>query len=121
MKDATTVVDRYLASFNETDPDRRRELIEKLYTPDCGYTDTQVELSGCKEIDEFIAGVQNHFPGFVFSLGSPVDAHHDQARFNWHATAPGESEPTYIGFDVIITTDGQIQRVYGFIDRGPGA
>jgi hypothetical protein len=35
-------------------------------------------------------------------------------------TAPDESEPAYVGFDVIITADDKIQQVYGFIDHSPG-
>jgi hypothetical protein len=119
MQNARALVDRYIASFNETDPHRRRDLIKHLYTSDCGYTDPNVELSGHKEIDEFVAAVQSNFRGYLFSLGGPVDAHHDQARFNWLATAPAASEPAYVGFDVIIAADGQIQQVYGFIDHTP--
>ncbi len=119
MKDATAVVDRYLTSFNETDPHRRRKLIEQLYTPAAGYTDPNVELTGREAIDAFVVAVQSHFPGYVFSLGGPIDSHHDQARFTWHATAPDESEPAYVGFDVVITADDKIQQVYGFIDHSP--
>jgi len=57
-----------------------RGLIEQLYTPGAGYIDPHVELSGRNEIDEFVGAVQSNFPGYVFSLGGPVDSHHDQAR-----------------------------------------
>jgi hypothetical protein len=55
----------------------------------------------------------------VFSLGGDVDAHHNQARFNWYATPPGDSEPAYIGFDVLVAADGRVQSVYGFLDKTP--
>ena len=67
------------------------------------------------------AATQTHFPGYVFSLGGPVDAHHQQARFNWHATARGESEPAYIGFDVIVGENDRVRQVYGFMDKVPTA
>jgi hypothetical protein len=72
--DTSALVDRCIASFNQTDPRRRRDLIEQLYMPGAGYTDPHVELSGRKEIDEFIGAVQSNFLGYVFSLGGPVDA-----------------------------------------------
>jgi hypothetical protein len=61
----------------------------------------------------FIAQTQQRFPGFKFKLGSPIDAHHDQARFRWHA-GPPEDPDQYVGFDVIVTDDGRIRSVYGF-------
>jgi hypothetical protein len=45
--------------------------------------------------------------------------HHDQARFCWHATAPDQSEPAYVCFDVVVAADDQIHQVYEFIDRTP--
>jgi hypothetical protein len=65
--------------------------------------------------------VHQQFPGFVFTSGGPVDAHHEQARFTWNLGVPGE-EPPVIGFDVAeLDADGRIQRVLGFIDKAPAA
>ena len=63
-------------------------------------------MSGPDQIDAFTGAVQQQFPGYVFSLGSSIDAHHDQARFHWRATAPRTSEPAFVGFDVLIA-DGR--------------
>ncbi len=119
MNTAHPLVERYIAGFNETDPHRRRDLIDLLYTDDCAYTDPHVQLQGREQTDQFVAAARQQFPGYVFSLGGPVDAHHEQARFNWHATAPETADPTYIGFDVIIAAGDQIRQVYGFIDQAP--
>src|SRR5262245_35499418 len=119
MTDRETLIRRYLDSFNETDPRRRRAAIDALYTEDCAYTDPQVDLSGREAIDAFIAGVQAHFPGVVFTLAGGVDAHHDQARFTWHA-GPAGGAPLAVGFDVAVFDGGRIRRVYGFLDRAPG-
>lgn len=121
MGDFQDTVARYIASFNETDGSRRRELLGQLYSDDARYTDPAHDLLGAGAIDEFISGTQERFPGYVFSLGSAVDAHHNQARFQWHATAPGAAEPEYIGFDVLVTDDGRVRNVYGFLDRAPSA
>ena len=48
-----------------------------------------------------------------------LDAHHNQARFQWHATAPDGTEPAYIGFDVLVTDKGRVRNVYGFLDKVP--
>jgi hypothetical protein len=120
MPDAQTLVSRYLEAFNETNADRRRALLEALYTPDCTYTDPQVDLRGAEQIDGFIAETQQRFPGFTFTLGGAIDAHHNQARFQWHA-GPLDAPDAVVGFDVIVADDHRIRNVYGFMDRGPGA
>jgi hypothetical protein len=56
----------------------------------------------------------------VFRLRGDVDAHHDQARFQWQA-GPEEQPDLFVGFDVIVTEDGRIRRVYGFSDAAPAA
>jgi hypothetical protein len=120
MQDPQTVVAQYLETFNETNADRRRELVDALYTADCTYTDPHVDLQGTEQIDGFIAQTQERFPGFTFALGGPIDAHHDQARFTWHA-GPADAPEDYVGFDVIVAEDGRIRNVYGFMDAAPAA
>ena len=120
MDNPQEIAGRYIAAFNETDPARRRELLEATFTADSAYTDPQVDLRGLDEIDGFIAQTQAHFPGFTFSLGGSVDAHHDQARFQWHA-GPSADPAQFVGFDVIVADDGRIRNVYGFIDKAPAA
>ena len=120
MSDPNQIVERYLAAFNETEADRRRALLAQLYTNDSTYTDPHVEARGPEEMDAFIAQTQQRFPGFTFRLGGPVDAHHEQARFQWHA-GPPEQPDRYVGFDVIVTNGDRIRSVYGFMDAAPAA
>jgi len=120
MQDVQTLVARYMDTFNETDSDRRRELLDALYTPDCTYTDPHVDLRGAAQIDGFIEQTQERFPGVAFTLASAIDAHHEQARFQWHAGTP-DAPDAFVGFDVIVTDDGRIRSVYGFTDAGPAA
>lgn len=114
------IIDRYLAVFNETDPARRRQLLDALYTSECTYTDPHVDLRGPEQIDAFIAQTQERFPGVTFTQGGPVDTHHSQARFQWHA-GPVEKPDQFVGFDVIVTDDGRIRSVYGFMDAAPAS
>lgn len=120
MQDAAELVALYLETFNETDRDRRQRLLKQLYTPDCSYTDPHVALVGPEQISGFIEQTQGRFPGFTFTLGSPIDAHHDQARFQWHA-GPSDKPDAYVGFDVILVSEGRIRSVYGFSDVTPDA
>jgi hypothetical protein len=115
---AHEIAQRYIEIWNETDAGRRRAAIDRLYTEDCAYTDPLGAVSGRAGIDAFIAGVQQKFPGIQFRLAGAVDAHHEQARFTWHAGAPG-GEPAAIGFDVALLSGGRIRSIYGFLDKAP--
>jgi hypothetical protein len=121
VSDYGEIAQQYVDTWNETDAQRRRALIERLYAAEARYTDPNVDLAGPAQIDEFVGATQARFPGYVFTLGSPVDGHHAQARFNWHAIPPGATEPAYVGFDVIATDGRRVRQVYGFIDRTPSS
>ena len=119
-KPMNDVIARYLACWNETDPAVRRKLIDDLWTADACYIDPMAEAHGRDAIDATIAAVQAQFPGFVFTLAGPVDAHHRQARFTW-GLGPDGAEPLVVGFDVAVTDeDRQIVTVLGFLDKVPG-
>jgi len=87
------LVERYLQGWNETDPLRRRALIEDVYAEHAAYVDPMIDARGWEAIDATIVAVQGMFPGHVFTLAGEVDAHHDMARFHWHLTKPGADEP----------------------------
>jgi hypothetical protein len=117
MKD---VIARYLDCWNQTDPAARRTLIDEVWTADAEYTDPMAQARGRDAIDATIGAVQEQFPGLVFSLAGPVDAHHRQARFTW-GLGPEGAEPLVIGFDVAVTDDDdKITTVLGFLDKVPG-
>src|ERR1700748_2079749 len=112
------MVERYLAAWNEKDASRRRKLVDELWAEDGSYTDPLGDANGPAEIDGLIGAVQQQFPDFVFTLGGPVAAHHEQARFTWHLGPEGAAEPIVIGFDVaVLNGGGQIRSVYGFLDK----
>ncbi len=113
------IIERYIAAWNETDPERRRGLVDALWAQDGSYTDPLADVRGREEIAGLIGAVQSQFPDFVFALGGPVDANHNQARFTWHL-GPDGGDPVVIGFDVAVAdASGQIHSVHGFLDKAP--
>lgn len=120
MTDFTALAERYLAAWNEQDTGLRVKAIAELWAEDGGYTDPLADVTGHDQITAVIAGAQAMFPGHLFSLAGPVDGHGHQARFTWHLTPVGAAEPTAIGFDVaVLTDDGRLSHVYGFLDKVP--
>lgn len=116
MSPVTTLVDDYIAAWNETDPAARRDLIARVFADDADYVDPQMEGRGHDGIDALIAGVQEQFPGFAFTLAVAPDAHHDRVRFSWHL-APAGGEPVALGLDVaMLDADGRMASVTGFLE-----
>jgi hypothetical protein len=119
MSEFDSLVQRYVAVWNETDPAARRRAVDALFTEDVRYVDPIAAVEGREALAGLIGAVQQQFPGFVFAPGGPADAHHEQGRFTWTLGKPGE-EPPVIGFDVAeLGADGRIQRVLGFLDKAP--
>ncbi|MFE3258141.1 nuclear transport factor 2 family protein [Nocardia sp. NPDC059091] len=119
MSDINELVERYLSTWNATDPSVRAALVAEVFTEDAEYTDPLVSVRGHDGLAATIAAVQGQFAGLEFSSGGTVDAHHNIARFTWHLGQP-DAEPLVIGFDVaVLAEDGRISQVLGFLDQVP--
>lgn len=121
MHDYQAIATAYLDSFNATDTTQREALVAKTFAANVSYVDPMAEIAGQGQLTDFIAGAQEQFPGWIFSLVGTVDGHHNQARFTWGLGPDGE-EPPVLGFDVVnLDNDGTIKAVHGFLDRVPSA
>ncbi len=114
MTDVTATVDTYIDMWNEIDPDKRAELIERAWAPDAHYVDPVLEGSGHAGLSTMVAGVHAQFPGQTFRRTTAVDEHHGLIRFGWELGADG-GPITVAGIDIaVVGTDGRFQRVAGF-------
>ena len=116
MLDPTTVVRTYIEMWNETDPQRRRELVTQTVTDDARYLDPMMSGDGPDGITEMIGRAQRQFPGHRFALVSGPDAHHDRVRFTWSlGSAAGET--VAVGVDFATTADdGRMRDITGFLE-----
>jgi hypothetical protein len=58
MAELATLIDGYIETWNEKDPERRRALIAETFSDDADYLDPLVRGEGAAGIDAMIAGVQ---------------------------------------------------------------
>lgn len=115
------LVRRYIDTWNETDPTARRAAVDALFSDDARYSDPMAVAEGREAIAATISAVQDQFPGFVFRLAGPVDAHHEQVRFRWELGPAGQEAPI-AGFDVAVIDDaGRFHTLLGFLDKVPVA
>jgi len=109
----------YLATWNATNAEDRRRLLDQHWTTDVTYVDPLTAVSGRDGVNAAVVGAKEQFPDFVFSLVGEVDAHHSQLRFQW-GLGPAGAEPVVIGFDVVVLDQlGRIKDVRGFLDLVP--
>lgn len=121
MDDHDSLIDTYIAAWNEADPGRRRALIARALTPDAAYCDPMMESKGHAGLDAMLQAVQARFPGHRFRRGRPVEAHHDRLRFTW-VLAPEGGATLAAGTDVaVVAPDGRLRCVTGFLDQTPDA
>ena len=121
MPSIETIVDRYIAMWNETDPQRRRGLVAETIAEDGSYLDPLMTGDGIDGIDAMIAAAQQQFPGHSFRLASGPDSHHDRVRFTWSLAADGGA-PVAAGVDfATVAPDGRLRTVTGFLEGGDTA
>lgn len=68
MSDFDELIGRYVATWNERDPGRRRAAIDDIWAEDLSYVDPMVVAEGRDAIDATIGAVQTQFPGLSFRL-----------------------------------------------------
>jgi SnoaL-like domain len=115
MPDTDTLVSAYIAMWNETDPERRLELVTQTMTEDATYLDPVMAGEGIDQISAMIGGAQQQFPDHRFALVEGPDTHHDRLRFSW-SLSPNGGDPIAIGIDfATVALDGRMREVTGFL------
>ncbi|KAA0892498.1 nuclear transport factor 2 family protein [Pusillimonas sp. ANT_WB101] len=113
------IATQYVRIWNESDPARRRILIEQTFTPQARYIDPLMQSAGHDALDAMIGAAQGQFSGLWFSVSGKADGHHDVVRFSWSLGA-GDTEPVASGTDIaVVAADGRIDQLTGFLDKMP--
>jgi hypothetical protein len=118
MTDVQTIAYRYITLWNERATNRRREMLETNWTRDATYVDPLMSGEGHDGVDALIAGVQQRFPDFRFTLIGEPNGYGDHVRFSWGLGPDGADSPIK-GTDFAVVKDGQIRSITGFLDQVP--
>jgi hypothetical protein len=113
----TTVVDAYLAAWNERVPERRRALVAQAFADDASYVDPARAGTGADGIDVMIGAAQAEHPGVELILAGAPDHHNEHVRFTWHLRPAGTDTVALIGHDhATLAPDGRLKDVVGFVE-----
>jgi hypothetical protein len=118
MTDVNAIARRYIELWNEKMPSRRREMLSADWTADARYVDPIMSGDGHDDVDALIAGVQQRFPDFKFSLIGEANGYGDHVRFSWGLGPDGVDSPIK-GTDFAVLKDGRIRSITGFLDQVP--
>jgi len=119
MINVNDIAARYVALWNETDGERRRDLIARSWTDNASYVDPLMRGDGHDSIDGLIAAVHERFPGHRFAVRGEPDGYNDRVRFSWSLGAEG-APPVAYGTDyAVLAADGRLKSVTGFLDQLP--
>jgi hypothetical protein len=88
------------------------------WTADARYVDPLMAGDGHAGVDALIAGVQQRFPDFRFTLIGEPNGFGDHVRFSWGLGAEG-SDSAIKGTDFAVLSDGRIRSITGFLDQVP--
>jgi SnoaL-like domain len=119
MNDAQRLADRYVAVWNETDPDRRRRTIAELWTPDGRhYVDTR-EAHGYDALEKRITSSHEknvRDGGHRFRAAPHARALRDMVAFQWEMRPADGERMVANGLAVLmLDREGRILADYLFV------
>ncbi len=121
MIDTAELVSRYVALWNEADPERRREAIAGLWAKEAVHRTRSLEARGHEALEQRIGDAHARFvrPGdFSFAPAGDVDGHHDGVKFHWQMVRTLDGAVVSVGFDfLLLDGDGRIRADYQFIEQ----
>jgi hypothetical protein len=137
--DPTSLVERYVALWNEPDPDVRRAIIRALWAPEgehvldppeelrrpaeaLGFGKPALEIRGHAAIETRAARAHEEFvePGeYVFRPRDNAVRLRDIVKFNWEMVTTATGEVAGAGLDVfVLDGQGRIIVDYQFVEGG---
>ena len=112
VNEASSLVERYLAVWNERDAARRRAAIAELWAPDGVYASDTGARSGRAAIEAAASEISDVAAagGFVFEAADRSHAHHDVVTFTWRCRSARDHKVTALGSELLILdAAGQIR------------
>src|SRR5262249_12529725 len=119
--DASAFLDRYVAAWNDADPERRRAALDRLYSDHGCIVTPLTEVKGAEAIVEDVGEVFSEFvatSGLRFRCAAST-AHDRSLLMRWELTAEGRA-PAGSGLNVLLLgSDGRIEADHQFSELQP--
>jgi len=120
MNATQDLVQRFIAVWNESDPQARKRQIAELWAEDGSHYSPSMEAHGYEALERRIIGSWDkwvHGAGHSFRACADADGHHGGIKFHWEMITPG-GEVSSLGFEfLLLGPDGRIAKDYMFVLR----
>jgi hypothetical protein len=105
--------ERYLAAWNERDPDAIRGNLEASVHPEVVFSDPANRTVGLDALEQLIRTARTDLPDAWYERTSALDGGHDaRYRYTWAVHTPDD---TIVGMDCTTVDDaGRLLRIDGF-------
>lgn len=134
---STALRDRYVAIWNETDPERRHALVRELWSAQAhhllqppeaireqaaaiGFPSVALEARGHTQLEQRVTRAHDEFVAtgtFVFRARGPVMRVADMVKFGWEMVDRKSGQVAGVGVEVLMLDhDDRIERDYQFIE-----
>lgn len=101
------------AAWNERDPARLEQLLNKAVSSDVEFVDPNYAVTGVAAFRRMMLEFQARFPQATCLLTSAIDVHHDRARYHWRVVI--DKSNFVDGMDAVqFAPSGLVRRVDGF-------
>jgi hypothetical protein len=119
MFDAQDLADKYVAVWNETDPERRRRQIAALWVQDGRHYVDVREARGYEALEQRITGSHDknvRDGGNRIRAAKDARALRDIVTFHWEMFSPADDHVVARGFEILnVDAEGRILVDYKFV------
>jgi hypothetical protein len=101
--------------FSESDAEKRRKDIARLWAEDGVFIDPDSRYEGHSGIALAAEGVVKKFPNFIFTERGAIVAYNGVGKLDW-GFGPAGAEAIVTGSDVLVMKGDKISALYAFVD-----
>lgn len=111
--DILTLIEEYIAAWNEPDSHIRIELLETVWDDEGIYADPVSHAMNRAGLDVIIEGFLEDNPGAKIILNEKIDHHHNYVRFSWTLHLNDGREIPGMDYGEI-SPDAKLIKIVGF-------
>jgi hypothetical protein len=113
LPDIVSLIEEYIAAWNEPDPSVRLDLLETVWHDEGTYTDPVSHATNRAGLDAVIEGFLGDNPDAKFMIKGRIDHHHDYARFYWTLHLANSEEIPGMDYGEV-SPDGKLVKIVRF-------
>ena len=113
IKVLTELQEIHVAAWNENNPTKRKELLERIYAEDIKMYDKDFILEGLNAVSDFIGKLITEDQAYHFAAAKPIEPLQDSARFYGQIQTSGG---LLNSMDFFLFEHTKVKHLYAFME-----